>query len=67
MRPGLVIDWLWGGLNYQIEHHLFPTMPRHNLKKVQDFKLGILICGLDDLIGEVILLSSNIAPWVCIF
>nr|CAD2160885.1 unnamed protein product [Meloidogyne enterolobii] len=27
-------DWLWGGLNYQIEHHLFPTMPRHNLKKV---------------------------------
>uniref|UniRef100_A0A183CKL9 FA_desaturase domain-containing protein n=1 Tax=Globodera pallida TaxID=36090 RepID=A0A183CKL9_GLOPA len=34
MRPGLVIDWLWGGLNYQIEHHLFPTMPRHNLKKV---------------------------------
>ncbi|CAK5066541.1 unnamed protein product [Meloidogyne enterolobii] len=41
MRPGLVIDWLWGGLNYQIEHHLFPTMPRHNLKKVKDFKLRI--------------------------
>ena len=19
-----------GGLNYQIEHHLFPTLPRHN-------------------------------------
>lgn len=34
MRPGLFIDWLWGGLNYQIEHHLFPTMPRHNLAKV---------------------------------
>uniref|UniRef100_A0A1I8ALK2 FA_desaturase domain-containing protein n=1 Tax=Steinernema glaseri TaxID=37863 RepID=A0A1I8ALK2_9BILA len=34
MRPGVFIDWLWGGLNYQIEHHLFPTMPRHNLKKV---------------------------------
>ncbi|KAL3080254.1 hypothetical protein niasHT_034228 [Heterodera trifolii] len=34
MRPGPFIDWLWGGLNYQIEHHLFPTMPRHNLKKV---------------------------------
>ncbi|KHJ81619.1 hypothetical protein OESDEN_18694 [Oesophagostomum dentatum] len=34
MRPGLFIDWLWGGLNYQIEHHLFPTMPRHNLSKV---------------------------------
>lgn len=31
MRPGQFVDWLWGGLNYQIEHHLFPTMPRHNL------------------------------------
>jgi fatty acid desaturase len=34
MRPGPFIDWLWGGLNYQIEHHLFPTMPRNNLGKV---------------------------------
>uniref|UniRef100_A0A1I7XE42 FA_desaturase domain-containing protein n=1 Tax=Heterorhabditis bacteriophora TaxID=37862 RepID=A0A1I7XE42_HETBA len=34
MRPGIFVDWLWGGLNYQIEHHLFPTMPRHNLAKV---------------------------------
>lgn len=23
-------DWFTGHLNYQIEHHLFPTMPRHN-------------------------------------
>lgn len=34
MHPGPFVDWLWGGLNYQIEHHLFPTMPRHNLHKV---------------------------------
>lgn len=34
MRPGILIDWLWGGLNYQIEHHLFPSMPRHHLKTV---------------------------------
>eukprot|EP00163_Fabomonas_tropica_P027812 TRINITY_DN546_c0_g1_i1.p1 TRINITY_DN546_c0_g1~~TRINITY_DN546_c0_g1_i1.p1 ORF type:complete len:441 (-),score=139.52 TRINITY_DN546_c0_g1_i1:1373-2695(-) len=31
LTPGIVTDWLCGGLNYQIEHHLFPTMPRHNL------------------------------------
>ncbi|CBZ01800.1 Delta(6)-fatty-acid desaturase fat-3 [Caenorhabditis elegans] len=31
MTPSPFIDWLWGGLNYQIEHHLFPTMPRCNL------------------------------------
>jgi fatty acid desaturase len=28
-------DFLFGGLNYQIEHHLFPTMPRSNLNKLQ--------------------------------
>ncbi|HST03914.1 MAG TPA: fatty acid desaturase [Chloroflexia bacterium] len=25
------VDWWYGGLNYQIEHHLFPAMPRCNL------------------------------------
>ena len=30
-----VTDWAMGGLNYQIEHHLFPNMPRCNLKKAQ--------------------------------
>ena len=28
-------DFWYGGLNYQIEHHLFPSMPRPNLKKAQ--------------------------------
>ena len=28
-------DFWYGGLNYQIEHHLFPTMPRKNLSKAQ--------------------------------
>ncbi|XP_039209099.1 acyl-CoA (8-3)-desaturase-like isoform X3 [Crotalus tigris] len=26
-------DWVMGHLNCQIEHHLFPTMPRHNFWK----------------------------------
>jgi fatty acid desaturase len=26
------VDFFMGGLNYQIEHHLFPSMPRCNLK-----------------------------------
>lgn len=30
-----LITWLYGGLNYQIEHHLFPTMPRANLRKAR--------------------------------
>ncbi|TPX60662.1 hypothetical protein PhCBS80983_g01612 [Powellomyces hirtus] len=27
-------DWFTGGLNMQIEHHMFPIIPRHNLGKV---------------------------------
>jgi len=32
---GRVIAFLLGGLNYQIEHHLFPRMPRANLARSQ--------------------------------
>jgi fatty acid desaturase len=31
------MDWFNGGLQFQIEHHLFPTLPRHNLRKVVKF------------------------------
>lgn len=35
VRGGAVATFLLGGLNYQIEHHLFPSMPRPNLRRVQ--------------------------------
>jgi fatty acid desaturase len=35
VRGGPFVDFAMGGLNYQIEHHLFPNMPRPNLKRVQ--------------------------------
>lgn len=35
VRGGPVTDWMLGGLNYQIEHHLVPSMPRGNLRKAQ--------------------------------
>lgn len=35
VRGGPVVDFVLGGLNYQIEHHLFPSMPRANLRRVQ--------------------------------
>ena len=31
IRPNRVIDFMYGGLNYQIEHHLYPNMPRNQL------------------------------------
>ena len=30
-----ITDFWYGGLNYQIEHHLFPRLPRNKLREVQ--------------------------------
>jgi fatty acid desaturase len=35
VRGGRLIDVALGGLNYQIEHHLFPGMPSPNLRRAQ--------------------------------
>ncbi|HKT05316.1 MAG TPA: acyl-CoA desaturase [Rugosimonospora sp.] len=35
VRGGPLTDLLLGGLNYQIEHHLFPSMPRRSLRRAQ--------------------------------
>jgi fatty acid desaturase len=32
---GVLVDFFMGGLNRQVEHHLFPSMPRPNLRLVQ--------------------------------
>jgi fatty acid desaturase len=33
VRGGPLVESLLGGLNYQIEHHLFPSMPRPSLRR----------------------------------
>jgi fatty acid desaturase len=35
VRGGRLTDFALGGLNYQIEHHLFPSMPRPGLRRSQ--------------------------------
>jgi Fatty acid desaturase len=35
VRGGVLTDLALGGLNYQIEHHLFPNTPRGALRRVQ--------------------------------
>lgn len=47
VRSSPWIDFVYGCLNYQIEHHLFPTMPRNNFKKVK--KLIIEFCQQSNL------------------
>ncbi len=36
MNPHPITDFWCGGLNYQIEHHLFPTLPRNKLKSARN-------------------------------
>ncbi|CAL8085966.1 unnamed protein product [Orchesella dallaii] len=36
VRSSWWVDWWTGHLNYQIEHHLFPTMPEHKNKFCRD-------------------------------
>ena len=36
LKGGKFVHWFYGGLNTQIEHHLFPKAPRFNLLKVQE-------------------------------
>jgi fatty acid desaturase len=36
VRGNWLIDYMLGGLNYQIEHHLFPSMPRPSLRRSQE-------------------------------
>ncbi len=35
VKPNFLVDLMYGGLNYQIEHHLFTMMPRKNLGKAR--------------------------------
>ncbi|XP_050388594.1 acyl-CoA 6-desaturase [Patella vulgata] len=63
--PSFFNDWFSGHLNYQIEHHLFPSMPRHNLAKVMPLckslckKHGIeytskpLLTAFKDIVGSL--------------
>jgi fatty acid desaturase len=62
VRGGWLLDLALGGLNYQIEHHLFPSMPRSALRRarpiVRDFcaEAGIAYSetGLFDSYGRVL-------------
>lgn len=35
VRGGRFVEWFTGGLNFQVEHHLFPNMARPHLRRVQ--------------------------------
>jgi len=34
--PQWFVDWFCGGLQFQVDHHLFPMIPRHNLRQTHE-------------------------------
>src|SRR6185437_13717249 len=44
VRGGHLINVLLGGLNYQIEHHLFPSMPSVNLARAKPIVRDFCVC-----------------------
>ena len=62
VRGGRLVTVALGGLNYQIEHHLFPSMPTANLHKarpiVRDYcaslGIGYVECGLFESWGQAL-------------
>ena len=32
-------EWLWGGMQYQLEHHLFPSMPRNKYPLLKEQRM----------------------------
>lgn len=48
IRGNPITDYLYGGLNYQIEHHLFPSMPQPNMAKAHPIvKRHVEAAGLE--------------------
>lgn len=35
-----LVHWFCGGLQYQVDHHLFPSAPRHSLPKINEIVKG---------------------------
>ena len=68
VRGGLLVEIAMGGLNFQIEHHLFPSMPRPNLRLVQpivraycaDQGVGYTEVGLFESYGIVVDYLNNV-------
>lgn len=56
-------EWLWGGMQYQLEHHLFPTMPRSKYpllkQRIQQFATENNVPGGYRESGEWEILAMN--------
>ena len=57
-----LLDWTHIGLQFQVEHHLFPRLPRHNLRKARE--LVKAICKRHDIYyHEPGFFAGNLEMW----
>jgi len=42
IHSNVIVDYFTGSTTRQVEHHIFPTLPRHNLGKVEKYMLPLL-------------------------
>lgn len=63
VTSNVFVDWFCGGLQYQVDHHLFPMLPRHNLRQVHELvevfckEQGVTYHETDMVIGTMEVLS----------
>ena len=65
VRGGRWVDFALGGLNYQIEHHLFPSMPRPSLRLAQPAGARVLRRPRDPLRESGLLASYRESCGTC--
>lgn len=54
-------DWVHGGLQFQVEHHMFPRLPRHNLREARRLVRESLIrVGALDKYNEMGFVKGNL-------
>ena len=57
IKSGKLLDIIFGGLNYQIEHHLFPNISRKNLRQIKNIVKDFCIKKVIPYKDETLLLA----------
>ncbi|KAI0244050.1 hypothetical protein L0F63_002977 [Massospora cicadina] len=51
--PSYFMTWFCGGLNYQIEHHMFPTLPRHSFSSMALHTIALDFTGTKEVLDRL--------------
>jgi len=56
------MDWFHGGLQFQLEHHMYPRVPRHNLRYVHQ-RVKAICAKHGQKLTEMTFLQANLRVW----